>query len=134
MNLKDLEGILGNTKSLKRNNKELEEILIVPSMFPCRFDAQDSAIVDSTHTPNRAIGFRLKFRGADGKPITEPFPRNGSQSDWLGYVQSNESNLELHPKVATQANVRRGHRTALIYFPGEVPNMMQFMPIPELRP
>jgi hypothetical protein len=35
MNLKDLEGILGNTKSLKRNNKELEEILIVPSMFPC---------------------------------------------------------------------------------------------------
>jgi len=38
-----------------------------------RFDVQDSAIVNSTHTPNRAIGFRLKFRGADGKPITEPF-------------------------------------------------------------
>ena len=74
MNLKDLEEILGNTKSLKRNNKELEEILIVPSMFPCfHFDVQDSAIVNSTHTPNRVIGFRLKFRGTDGKPITEPF-------------------------------------------------------------
>ena len=34
MNLKDLEGILGNTKSLKRNNKKYREILIVPSMFP----------------------------------------------------------------------------------------------------
>ena len=34
MNLMDLEEMLGNTKSLKRNNKELEEILIVPSLFP----------------------------------------------------------------------------------------------------
>jgi hypothetical protein len=34
MNLKGLEGILGNTKSLKRNNKAFKEILIVPSMFP----------------------------------------------------------------------------------------------------
>ena len=34
MNLKDLEGILGNAKSLKRNNKAFKEILIVPSMFP----------------------------------------------------------------------------------------------------
>jgi hypothetical protein len=37
------------------------------------FDVQDSAIVNSTHTPNRVVGFSHKFRGADGKPTTEPF-------------------------------------------------------------
>ena len=33
-NLKDLEGMLGNTKSLKRNNRKCKGILIVPSMAP----------------------------------------------------------------------------------------------------
>ena len=34
-------------------------------------DVQDSAIVNPTHTPNRAGGFRPKFRGADGKPTPD---------------------------------------------------------------
>jgi hypothetical protein len=33
-NLKDLAEMLGNTKSLKRNNRKYKGILIVPSMFP----------------------------------------------------------------------------------------------------
>jgi len=33
-NLTDLEGMLGNTKSLKRNNRKCKGILIVPSMAP----------------------------------------------------------------------------------------------------
>ncbi len=37
------------------------------------FDVKDSAFVNSTHTPKRAVGFRPKFRGADGMPTTEPF-------------------------------------------------------------
>ena len=66
--------MLGNIKSLKRNNRKCKGILIVPSMAPrfC-FEVQDSAVVYPTHSPNRAVGFRPKFRGADGKPTTEPF-------------------------------------------------------------
>jgi hypothetical protein len=33
-NFKDLEEMLGNTKSLKKNNKEFVGILIGPSMVP----------------------------------------------------------------------------------------------------
>ena len=66
--------MLGNTKSLKRNNRKCKGILIVPSMaLVFCFEDQDSAVVYPTHSPNRAVGFRPKFRGADGKPTTEPF-------------------------------------------------------------
>ena len=82
MNLKDLEGILGNTKSLKRNNKELEEILIVPSMFPrfC-FDVQDSAFVNSTHTPNRGVGFQAQISRHGWQADHRSLPRNATQSE-----------------------------------------------------
>ncbi len=33
-NFKDLEGMLGNAKALKRNNRECKGILIGPSMAP----------------------------------------------------------------------------------------------------
>ena len=38
-NLKDLEEMLGNSKSLKRNNRKYKGILIGPSMAPRFFGA-----------------------------------------------------------------------------------------------
>jgi len=68
-NFKDLEGMLGNAKALKRNNWECKGILIGPLMAPrFFFDHRDSATVYFTHCPSRVVGFGLKLRGADGKP------------------------------------------------------------------
>jgi hypothetical protein len=67
-NFKDLEGMLGNAKALKRNNWECKGILIGPLMAPRFLDYRDSVTVYFTHCPSRAVGFGLKFRGADGKP------------------------------------------------------------------
>jgi hypothetical protein len=67
-NFKDLEGMLGNAKALKRNNWECKGILIGPLMAPCFFDHRDSVTGYFTHCPSRVVGFGLKFRGADGKP------------------------------------------------------------------
>jgi hypothetical protein len=64
----DLEGMLGNAKPLKRNNWECKGILIGPLMAPRFLDYRDSVTVYFTHCPSRAVGFGLKFRGADGKP------------------------------------------------------------------
>ena len=43
-------------------------------------EVQDSAIVNSTHTPNRAVGFRPKFHGADGKPTFQGVCRSALDS------------------------------------------------------
>jgi hypothetical protein len=48
-NLKDLEGMLGNTKSLKRNNRKCKGILIVPSMAP-RFEVTPSTVTKTLGT------------------------------------------------------------------------------------
>jgi len=46
-NLKDFEEMLGNTKSLKRNNRECKGILIGPSMAPHFSRCLNSVIVFS---------------------------------------------------------------------------------------
>jgi hypothetical protein len=67
-NFKDLEGMQGNAKALKRNNRECKGMLIGPLMAPRFFDHRDSGTVNFTHCPSRAVGFGPKSRGADGKP------------------------------------------------------------------
>jgi hypothetical protein len=67
-NFKELEGMPGNAKALKRNNWECKGILMGPLMAPRFFDHRDSVTVYFTHCPSCAVGFGLKFRGADGKP------------------------------------------------------------------
>ena len=100
--------MLGNTKSLKRNNRKCKGILIVPSMAP-RFEVQDSAVVYPTHSPNRAVGFRPKFRGADGKPTTEPSQVNESRSEHLetAYIQCNYIVYILYSYTTFHRIVRR---------------------------
>jgi len=44
-NFKELEGMLGNAKALKRNNRECEGILIGPSMAPRFLGAENSVVV-----------------------------------------------------------------------------------------
>ncbi len=61
--------MVGSAKELKWNNRECEGILIGPLMAPRFFDHRDSVTVYFTHRPSRAVGFGLKFCGADGKPI-----------------------------------------------------------------
>ena len=67
-NLKELEEMLRSAKELKRNNRKCKGILIGPLMAPRFFDHRDSVTAYFTHCPSRAVGFRLKFCGADGKP------------------------------------------------------------------
>ena len=64
-NFKELEGMLGNAKALKRNNGECKGILNGPSFFST---IEIPSQVYFTHCPGRSVGFGLKFRGADGKP------------------------------------------------------------------
>jgi hypothetical protein len=64
-NFKDLEGMLGNAKALKRNNRECKGILIGPLMAPRFFRPPRFR---PCHCPSRVVGFGLKFRGAGGKP------------------------------------------------------------------
>ena len=67
-NLKELEEMLGSAKELQRNNRKCKGILIGPLMAPRFFDQRDSVTAYFTHCPSRAVGFGLKFCGADGKP------------------------------------------------------------------
>ena len=70
-NLKDLEEMMGNTKALKRDNKERKEILIGPSMAP-RFSTPRDPLRIRSHTSLKCeCRLRSKFRGADGKPTIE---------------------------------------------------------------
>jgi hypothetical protein len=75
-NFKDLEEMLGGPKELIGKNGESKGIRIGPLIAPRFLGGRDSAIVYFTHCPNRAVGFELKFRGADGKPTQfHQFPR-----------------------------------------------------------
>jgi hypothetical protein len=60
--------MLRSAKELKRNNRERKGILIGPLMAPHFFDHRDSVTAYFTHCPSCAVGFGLKFCGADGKP------------------------------------------------------------------
>jgi hypothetical protein len=79
-NFKDLEGMMGNAKALKRNDRESKGILIGPSMAP-RFlrVSEIPSLWVFTYCPNKEVGFGPKFYGTDGKPTTEPSLRNTSQ-------------------------------------------------------
>jgi hypothetical protein len=75
--------MLGNPKALKRNDRECKGILIGPSMAPRFSQCRDSVAVFFSRSRRVAVGFGVKFRGADGKPTTEPFVRNESRVGWI---------------------------------------------------
>jgi len=69
-NFKDLQGMLGNSKALKRKDRECKGILIGPSMTRRFFLGPEIPLLCffSLHESRRRL--RIKFRGADGKPTT----------------------------------------------------------------
>jgi hypothetical protein len=69
-NFKELEGMLGNAKALKRNNRECKGILIGPSMAP-RFPGRSDSVVVFFLTALREASAQVKLRGTDGKLTTE---------------------------------------------------------------
>jgi hypothetical protein len=67
-NFKELRGIRGNAKSLKKNKRARKGILIAPSKLP-RF-----SLVPWNSLPSHledGVGFVSKFCGTDGKPTLE---------------------------------------------------------------
>ncbi len=63
--------MLGNAKALIRNNGECKGILIGPSMAPRFLGAKFPSLFSSSlHESRRRLW--VKFRGADGKPMTQP--------------------------------------------------------------
>jgi hypothetical protein len=60
-NFKDLEGMLGNSKALKRNNRESKGILIDPLMAPRFSECQDSVLVFFPHCTKGDVGFGSNF-------------------------------------------------------------------------
>jgi len=71
-NLKDLEEMLGSSKSLKRNNGECKEILIGPSMAP-HFSGTQIRCLFSLSVDEERRRLPVKSRGTDGKPTTTLF-------------------------------------------------------------
>jgi hypothetical protein len=68
-NFKDLEGMLGSAKTLKRNNRECKGILIGPLMAPRFFESvKFLGRGFFTHCPSQHVGFGPKSCGTDGKP------------------------------------------------------------------
>jgi hypothetical protein len=65
-NSKDLEGMLGNAKALKRSNRECKGILVGPSFFSAlRFRPRVFSHL------LREASAQVKFHGTDGK-LTRP--------------------------------------------------------------
>jgi hypothetical protein len=60
-NFKELRGIRGNAKSLKKNKRARKGVLIAPSKLPRLSPFYEDS-----------IGFGLKFSGTDGKPTLHP--------------------------------------------------------------
>ncbi len=61
-----------NAKPLKKNAGELEGILIGPLKAPRFSRCRNSVVVFFPRCTKVDVGFGSKFRGADGKPTTEP--------------------------------------------------------------
>jgi hypothetical protein len=81
-NLKDLEEMLGSTKSLKRNNRKCKGILIGPLKAPRFLGAQiPSLCFISLPEIRRSASGQISRHGWQADHRT--FPRNESQSEWL---------------------------------------------------
>ena len=107
--------MLGSAKELKRNNRECKGILIGPLMAPRFFDHRDSVTAYFTHCPSRAVGFGLKFCGADGKPtqlreyaLTRPRSPAGESfvRDCFDFVQTTQD-PDVHGTTSTVTSVNQ---------------------------
>jgi hypothetical protein len=68
-NLKDLQGMQRNAKSLKRNDTAYTGILIAPSKLPRLSSIFEILTLKFCYSlPATNVGSGLKIRGADGEP------------------------------------------------------------------